>query len=155
MFVERFKILWKGCVAQSATAAVVMFLILLLISMEHVLVVAAIGASAFIVFAMPSSNTARSKNIIGGHTISLVVGSFCAIIPEPCLCCSLAAQSLAVGLAIVIMALLNVGHPPAAATALGVSMCGFSVSVAITIITSSVCLALAHHFLRPFMRDIV
>jgi CBS-domain-containing membrane protein len=154
-FVKRFKIAWKRCVAQSTIAVVVIFLILLFINVEHTVVVAAIGASAFIVFAMPSYSTARSKSIIGGHILSLLVGSLCAIIPGPYFCCSLAAQSLAVGLAILIMTLLDVGHPPAAATAFGVSMSGFSVGIAVTLIISVICLALAHHFLRSFLRDIV
>jgi len=140
---------------QSALAALIIFLVLLLINIENVVVVVAVGASAFIVFAMPDSSTASAKSIIGGHVISFFIGSVCALIPQTCFWCSIATQSIAVGLAIFVMVIIGVGHPPAAATALGISISGFSMEGAIALITSVVCLALAHHYLKPFLRNIL
>ena len=145
----------KGCIIQNSLAVLVVFLVLLLVNIENVVVVVAVGASAFIVFAMPSNRTASSKNIIGGHMTSFFVGSACALIPQTCFWCSLAAQAIAVGVAIFVMVLIGVGHPPAAATALGISVNGFSMDGAIALITSVVCLALAHHYLKPFLKDLV
>ena len=42
-------------------------------------VVAALGASAFIVFAMPHYETAQTRNLVGGHVICLSIGLLCSI----------------------------------------------------------------------------
>ena len=53
------------------------------------------------------------------------------------------------------MVVIDTERPPAAATALGVAITGFSLSAAIAVITSVIVLSLAHHFLKPFLRDLV
>ena len=63
--------------------------------------------------------------------------------------------SLAVGLSIFLRVALAFEHPPAAGTALGVAMTQFSPAVAITVLTGSIVLSLAHRFLRRFLRDLV
>lgn len=76
--------------------------------------VAPIGASAVLVFAMPGSPMAQPWAVVGGNTISAVVGIACALaIPDPVL-----AAAVAVGLAIALMFRLRCLHPPGGATAL-------------------------------------
>jgi acyl-CoA thioesterase len=53
------------------------------------------------------------------------------------------------------MIAIDIGHPPAAATALGLTIMGFSLNAAIAVVTSAVVLSLAHHFLKPLLRDLV
>ena len=53
------------------------------------------------------------------------------------------------------MVLLDVEHPPAAGTALGVAITQLSPSVVLTVLISSIALSLAHRFLRRFLRDLV
>jgi len=152
---RKFRSSRKNYVWQSCLAALAIFLVLLFLNLEHAVVIAAIGATAFIVFAMPDNITAHSKNIIGGHLVGFFVGSLCALIPHPSLWCSILSYSLAVGLSIFIMLVIDMGHPPAAATALGLAIMGFSSNAAIAVVTSAVLLALAHHFLKPFLRNLV
>jgi CBS-domain-containing membrane protein len=151
----KFKLSWKNYIFQSFLAALTIFLVLLFLNIEHAVVIAAIGASAFIVFAMPNNVTANPRNIIGGHLISFLIASLCALIPQPSFWCSAMAYSLAVGLSIFIMVVIDTEHPPAAATALGLAIMGFSLDAAIAVVTSAVLLALAHRFLKPFLRDLV
>lgn len=76
--------------------------------------IAPMGASAVLVFAVPSSPLAQPWAVIAGNTCSALVGVVCAsAIPEPAL-----AAALAVGLAIVVMSLTCSLHPPGGATAL-------------------------------------
>lgn len=151
----RFRLSWKNYVFQSFLATLSIFLVLLFLNIEHAVVIAAIGASAFIVFVMPDNVTARSRNIICGHLIGFFIGSLCALIPHPSPLCSIIAYSLAVGLSIFIMIITNTGHPPAAATALGVAIMGFTPHAIIAVATSVVVLSLAHHFLKPFLRNLI
>lgn len=76
--------------------------------------VAPIGASAVIVFVLPSSPLARPWSVIVGNTLSALVGAAVVLlVPELRL-----AAGLAVGGAIVAMMLARCLHPPGAAVAL-------------------------------------
>jgi len=75
---------------------------------------APLGASAVLVFALPASPLAQPWPIIGGNTVSALVGvCMIKLVPNPML-----AAGLAVGGAILPMSLLRCLHPPGGATAL-------------------------------------
>ncbi len=76
--------------------------------------VAPLGASAVLVFAVPSSPLAQPWSVIGGNTLSAIVGLTAAhFVADPVL-----AASLAVGCAIGAMFALRCLHPPGGAMAL-------------------------------------
>ncbi len=80
----------------------------------QLLLVAPLGASAVLVFAVPASPLAQPWPLIGGNTISALVGVAVAqIVPDPML-----AAGCAVGLAIAAMSLTRTLHPPGGAMAL-------------------------------------
>lgn len=73
-----------------------------------------VGASAVLLFAAPASPLAQPWSIIGGNTVSALVGVACMKwIPDPML-----AGALAVSLAIAAMFALRCLHPPGGAIAL-------------------------------------
>jgi CBS domain-containing membrane protein len=87
------------------------------------LIVASMGASAVLLFAVPHGALAQPWPVFGGHVISAVIGVSCArVIPQP-----LVAASLAVGIAIGVMYYLRCIHPPGGATALSAVVSGESV----------------------------
>ena len=130
-------------------------IVLAALTLENAVVVASIGASTFIVFAMPKSITAGARNVIGGHLVGLITGSLCALIPQPTSVLSIAVYSLAVGLSIFIMVVVDMEHPPAAGTALGVVITGFRWEVAIAIVTAVLVLSFVHFAFRRYIRDLV
>lgn len=76
--------------------------------------VAPLGASAVLVFALPSSPLAQPWSVVGGNTLSALVGIACyRWIPDATL-----AAGLAVGLAIALMLAMRCLHPPGGASAL-------------------------------------
>lgn len=76
--------------------------------------VAPLGASAVLVFGVPTSPLAQPWPVAGGNTLSALVGVLCAwLVPDP-----LWAGPLAVGLALVVMMALRCLHPPGGACAL-------------------------------------
>ena len=76
--------------------------------------VAPLGASAVLVFAVPSSPLAQPWSVVGGNTLSALVGIACVKgVPDASL-----AAGLAVGLAIAVMLALRCLHPPGGASAL-------------------------------------
>jgi CBS-domain-containing membrane protein len=151
---REFKRLWKNYLYQSFLATIVVFIVLLLLNMENAVVIASIGATAFIVFTMPRNVTAAPRRVIGGHLIGLFSGSLCALIPHSSILPSIVVYSLAVGISILLMVALDAEHPPAGGTALGVAITGFSPNVMIAVLTSSIVLSLAHRFCKKFLKDL-
>ncbi len=77
-------------------------------------IVAPLGASAVLIFAVPASPLAQPWPVIGGNVISALVGiTVFQAVPHPAL-----AAGLAVGTAILVMSLLRCLHPPGGAAAL-------------------------------------
>lgn len=75
---------------------------------------APLGASAVLLFALPASPLAQPWAVLGGNTLSALVGVACvAWVPNPAL-----AAGLAVGGAIGLMLVLRCLHPPGGAVAL-------------------------------------
>lgn len=78
------------------------------------ILLASMGASAVILFAMPHSPVAKPWALIGGHFISSTIGILCAQWIAP----TWAAAASAVGLSIFAMHLARCLHPPGGASAL-------------------------------------
>lgn len=84
------------------------------------LLVAPMGASAVLLFAVPASPLAQPWPILGGNVISALIGvAMVRAIPDPTL-----AAAAAVGIAIAIMSLLRCLHPPGGAVALSAVLSG-------------------------------
>lgn len=139
---------------QSVLASLSVFIVLYFLSLEHAVIIASIGSTAFIVFAMPDSVTAQTRNVIGGHLVGLFYGSLFSLLPQPALIYSIIMYSLAVGASIFTMVVTDTEHPPAAGTALGVVMTGISLDVFIAVVMSIIILSLIHRLLKPYMRDL-
>lgn len=149
-----FPRLWTHYLYQSLMAAIIIFIVLLLLTIEHAVVIASIGSSAFIIFTMPRNITAKPRRVIGGHLVGFVTGSLCALVPHDSMLVGIVMLALAVGISIFLMVALDFEHPPAAGTALGVAITGFSIHVMIAVITSILILSLAHHFSKRFLKDL-
>lgn len=90
------------------------------------IIVAPMGASAVLLFAVPSSPLAQPWPVIGGNTISTLVGITVAhFVPDLVL-----ASGLAVALAILVMSLTRSLHPPGGAAALTAVIGGQAVTSA-------------------------
>ena len=151
---SEFPRLWKNYLYQSFLAVIVLCIAFSVLSMEHVVIIASLGATAFIVFTMPRNTTASPRKVIGGHIIGLGSGALASLIPHYMVVSYIIVYSIAVGISIFLMVALDFEHPPASGTALGVAITGFSVDVLIAVITASVIIALAHKYLRRYLRDL-
>ncbi len=90
------------------------------------LLIAPMGASAVLLFAVPSSPLAQPWSILGGNVVAAVVGVTAAIwIPDPFL-----AAAVAVGVALGAMLSLRCVHPPSGAVALTAVLGGPAVTAA-------------------------
>lgn len=114
-------------------------------------VISAMGATAFIVFAMPTAASAQTRNVIGGHLVGLIVGvifyytNMAFYIEFP----------LVIAIAIFIMVALDFEHPPAAGTALAVLINEVSWDVFVTIMISAVVLSQCRYYLRHYLKNLI
>ena len=152
---EEFKKSWKQYVFQSLLAAIVIFVVFLGLKLEHPLITVSIGATAFIIFAMPRNITANPRNVIGGHAAGVIVGCLLLLISHNTFLSSIFIYSFAVGVSIFMMVTLNIEHPPASATALGIVMNGFSLKAGVIFFMSIVVLLVIQRYFKRFLKCLV
>lgn len=143
--------LWPYYIIQSLLAAAVLFIIVSILGEERMVVASAIGATAFIVFAMPKSVSAQTRNVIGGHLVGLGAGGIllCVKLPLSIEC------ALALAVVMFLMVALDVEHPPAAGTALAVVINEVALNTFITILVSALILSQSRYYLRRYLKDLV
>ncbi len=148
---EKFKKLWKYYLCQSCLAAVALCIIVLVLGEKKMVVISAMGATSFIVFAMPTAASAQTRNVIGGHLVGLASGTifYFATLPY------FLEYPLAVGIVIFIMVALDVEHPPAAGIALAVVMNEVSLDAFVTIMIAAVVLSQCRYYLRHHLKDLI
>ena len=151
--------------AQAGRATGAMLVILLLVdSLSDAALAAGLGSSVIILFVHPSSPAARPRALIGGHGLAFLMGLLGAGVlfvgPVGDFLHSsqlLFNASLAVGVGglIILMAITNTEHPPAAGTVLGVSMEPWDPWRLATIIIAVMLLALLKWLLHRYLRDLI
>jgi len=132
-------------------AALALFIIVLVLGKDKMVVTSAMGATAFIVFAMPTAVSAKTRNVIGGHLVGLASGTIFYFTTLP----YFFEYPLAVGIAIFVMVALDVEHPPAAGTALAVVINEVSLDVFVTIMAGAVVLSQCRYYLRRYLKDLI
>ncbi|MFC2031754.1 HPP family protein [Chloroflexota bacterium] len=151
-------------IIQSLLATVVVVIIIYFVEfLTHEAIVAALGASTFIVFIMPHSINAQPRRLIGGHIVGLICGLICYYafltgslneLTKNWEFVRWFAYALAVGLSIFLMAITNIEHPPAASTALGIAAHEWSYQTIIFILLCAICLALVRRLLSGYLKDL-
>jgi len=151
-------------IVQSLLAIVAVAIILYFVEvLTHAAIVAALGSSAFVVFAIPKSRTAEPRRLIGGHVVGVAVGALCyfllldGVLKEPAAELEFVTWlvgGLAIGLAIFGMTITNTEHPPAGGTALGIAVHGWSHQTVIFILACVICLALFRRLMGHRLVDL-
>jgi len=148
----------KYYITQAILAFIVFFICLLfLVHIFTGILAAAIGASAFIVFAIPENTTATPRAVIFGHAICGLVGGMtylADVFPDNPPVNYAFKASLAFFIGFFLMVITDTEHPPAASTAVGFALDGFKVDVYAFVILAAVLLALAKILLKRYLRDL-
>ncbi|MHC4556829.1 MAG: HPP family protein [Planctomycetota bacterium] len=149
---DKFKKLWKYYILQSSLAGIALFVLVLLLDQSKMVLISAMGATSFLVFAMPTAVSAQTRNVIGGHLVGLATGMIFYFTDLP----YFVEYPLVVGIAIFIMVVLDVEHPPAAGTALAVVINEVSsLDVFVTVMAGAVILSQCRYYLRGYLKDLV
>ena len=151
-------------VLQATLAAAVMLVVLAFVhSLSSAAIAAGLASSVVGIFIGPSNRTARIRAVVGGHAVALMLGSiFSAILFLAPVESFLSDRRIlfdlslatAVGLAMLLMAITNSEHPPAAGTALGMASREFDILIFFSIIGAVILLAVMKLAIRSHLRDL-
>ncbi|MEA1939764.1 MAG: HPP family protein [Candidatus Caldatribacteriota bacterium] len=166
IFDRKLKKYFPNYILQSLLATVTLTIILYFENIfTNTAVVASLGATTFIIFAMPKYTTAQPRRVIGGHIIGIVSGILCFYIASLTQnkenfflsheMLKILIPSLSVGLSIFFMVITNTEHPPAAGTALGITIQGWSFSTIIVVLTTVIILSFFKYLLKTWLKDLV
>ncbi len=131
-------------------------------SVARAVLVAAIASTAFILFIGPRSTTAHPRHSIGGHAVAVAAASLVDFFAEYVTGTQFTGDfsllfgfyaALAVGLAMLLMALTDTEHAPAAGTALAIVAHGLDWELAVFLMTMVLLLAGVHALLKDRLHD--
>ena len=150
---------WRNYVFQSLLATMSLFCVLIFLEQGEQVIVASLGATAFVVFALPNNLTAQPRNVIGGHIVGLICGFvgywLLSLLPNPeQFVAEAGVHAFAVGLAIFIMVITDTEHPPAAGTALGAAIGGPGERLIISVLFFSIVFTAIRLLARKHLRDL-
>ena len=145
-----------------ATAAILLILTFLDV-LTHTAIIAALGATAFIVFTMPRAYASGPRPLIGGYFIGIIVGCGCSLLSTlrfmfPFFITRITSYTvfgaLAVGIAIFLMAVTNTEHAPAAGISLGLVINNWDYSTVLFILAAVLFMIGLRRFLRSTLIDL-
>jgi len=161
----KFRRHYRQYIFQALLATVAMALILLFVdSLSTAAIAAGLGSSVVGIFINPTGATARLRAVVGGHTMALLLGSvFSFILFAGSIEGFIADHSqfhalmmaLSVGLLILVMAVTDTEHPPAAGIVIGMSSREWTPEVFGAILGALVLLGAIKLVLRRHLRDLL
>ena len=140
----------------------VLILLLVLDAVTQTVLIASLGASAFIAFAVPRSMHSDPRHMIGGYLVGLVSGvamsSIDAIIATSGTwdhAVMIIFGALAISLAMFSMVVTRSEHPPAAALALGLVLNEWDLATLLVILGGVILLSVIKQIVLPMLLDLV
>ena len=165
LFDRKFRKNVHRYVFQCALATLTILAVLFFLDvLSETAIIAALGASAFVVFAIPNSYSSDPRRLIGGYLVGILVGIICfnisIIFPTSDFFTNtemslIVFGAIAVGVAIFIMAITNTEHPPAAGIALGLVINKWDLITIIFILCAITWLTSIRKILKPHLLDLI
>ncbi len=143
--------------------AVVLILLVALDAVTQTVLIAALGASSFIAFAVPKSMVSSPRCLIGGYMVGILAGTLMSSmnvsigISDPVMAevSLIVFGALATGIAMFIMLVTRTEHPPAAALALGLVLNEWTTLTLAVVIVGVVVLSICKRLVLPHLMDLL
>lgn len=159
----RFLPNWRQYVFQCLFVTTTIALVLVLLdSVYQTVLIAALGASSFVAFGVPSLRASRPRCMLGGYVVGVSVGAAISLLASVVGGTELLSDhtldimfgALAVGLAMFIMVITNTEHPPAAAIALGFVLNAWDLMTIVVVLAGILCITLVKESVRSRLIDL-
>lgn len=149
---------------QCGLASVTILVILIFLDViKHTAIIATLGSSVFLIFALPSAYSSRPRPLLGGYLIAILIGSLFYFLstlsilermPISVHTIYIVLGAIAVGLAIFVMVVTDTEHAPAAGMSLGLVLNTWDYKTLLFVIAAVGLLALIRHLFRSWLVDL-
>lgn len=141
---------------------VVLVLLLVLDAVTQTVLIAALGATAFIAFAVPRSLHSAPRNLIGGYAVGILVGALMGTINSLIDVSAnfdhaimIVCGAIAISLAMFTMVVTRTEHPPASALALGLVLNEWSLLTLMVVMLGVIGLSIVKQLVLPSLLDLI
>jgi CBS-domain-containing membrane protein len=132
-------------------------------AVTQTVLIAALGASVFITFAVPRSLHSSPRCLIGGYLAGILAGSLMATLNiafdfsgvVTAHASMVVFGALATGLAMFLMVVTKTEHPPAAALALGLVLNEWTLLTLVVVIVGVIALSICKQLVLPILMDLL
>ena len=147
----------------SLATVVVLILLVALDAVTQTVVIAALGATTFIAFAVPRSMVSSPRCLIGGYLVGIFAGTLMSALNTSIGISDIVMAevsmivfgALATGIAMFLMVVTKTEHPPAAALALGLVLNEWTGITLVVIMTGVVVLWVCKWLILPHLMDLL
>ena len=147
----------------SLAGMVVLILLLVLDAVTQTVLIASLGASTFIAFAVPRSPHSDSRHMIGGYLVGIFAGSIMGTLNQALQITDtsfahasiIGFGALATAIAMFVMVVTKTEHPPAASLALGLVLNEWDLMTLLVILAGVVSLSLLKRLVLPVLMDLL
>ncbi|MDX1405362.1 MAG: HPP family protein [Woeseiaceae bacterium] len=147
----------------SLATFVVLVLLITLDAVTQTVLIAALGATTFIAFAVPRSKVSSARCLIGGYLVGMLAGTLMSSINSSIGISDLVMShaglivfgALATGIAMFLMVITKTEHPPAAALAMGLVLNEWSGLTLCVIVGGVILLCVCKRLVLPHLMDLV
>jgi CBS-domain-containing membrane protein len=154
---------FKRYALQCGLAGLVVFVLLLVLdAVTQTVLIAALGASAFIAFAVPRSLHSGPRHMIGSYVVGILAGSLMSTLatlinvsPTADHAVMIIFGAIAISLAMFTMVVTRTEHPPAAALALGLVLNEWSLLTLVVVLSGIVGLSIIKQLVLPALLDLI
>ncbi|GMQ91630.1 MAG: hypothetical protein BMS9Abin11_0939 [Gammaproteobacteria bacterium] len=149
---------------QCSLATLTILLILVFLDViKHTAIIATLGSSVFLIFALPSTYSSRPRPLLGGYLIAIIIGSLfyflttlgaLEYLPVSPKTIYIVFGAMAVGLTIFAMAVTDTEHAPAAGMSLSLVLNTWDYGALLFVVMAVVILALIRYLFRSMLVDL-
>ena len=139
----------------------VLLLLLVLDAVTQTVLIASLGASAFIAFAVPRSLHSDPRHLVGGYVVGLISGvamsslySLLSLQGSWDHAIMIVFGALAISIAMFTMVVTRTEHPPAAALALGLVLNEWNLLTLVVVLVGVIGLSIIKQIVTPILMDI-
>jgi CBS-domain-containing membrane protein len=142
----------------------VLVVLVALNTVRQTTIIASLGASSFTAFTMLHARLSKAKFLVGGYLVGTTTGCLCwhlhtrplwGLLQIPPASVQVAAGALAVGLAILLMVVRNVEHPPAAGLAQAFALDVWDVRTVVVVLAGISLLVVLKTLLTSILIDLL
>ena len=147
----------------SLAGLVVLILLSVLDAVTQTVLIAALGSSTFIAFAVPRSPHSDPRHMVGGYLVGIFAGSIMGTLhlaldisdPSVAHASMIVFGALATALAMFVMVVTKTEHPPAAALALGLVLNEWNFLTLLVILAGIISLSILKRLVLPVLMDLL